>query len=78
MYWKHGKLLKVKNHNGYHQLEKKKKNLPVWYAASAAISERPTAVIQVVSSFKYSCCFEVICKFSKELQTTQGGLSTFQ
>jgi hypothetical protein len=32
----------------------------------------------VVSSFKYSCCFEVICKFSKELQTTQGGLSTFQ
>lgn len=25
MYWKHGKLLKVKNHNGYHQLEKKKK-----------------------------------------------------
>lgn len=47
-------------------------NLPVWYAASAAISERLTAVIQVLSNLRYSCCFEVICKLNMK------GLSTFK
>lgn len=49
----------------------------MWYAASAAISDRPTAVIQVVSSLKYSCCFEVICKVNNGRQTTRRGWAMY-